>query len=253
MKPAFVAVCLTLVLAVLAPLQAQPRIWKNKNATRSFNGEFVSRTPEEITIRRVPSREVVVLKTEQFHADDLKWLREHHPLDSEKPALSFKAAPGKVYDELAFGDTRQDVMAKLRKSKVVEATIAEALMGRTGLNGVYRTRKGNDFLGMPANLHFSWDDSDRLKEIDFYSQPVPVAKTKDVLMPQWSTLLAGLKKTYGPGKAAEGSPDPARQENGSIMFTHAWALPSGGGLLLGTGKNEDGDVIVVVRLASQAP
>lgn len=243
---------LIIALVTIAPClsEATPRLWKNTNATRSFRGELIKREADKLTITMLPSRKTVVVKPEQLHADDIQWLKENHPLEHEKPATQPAAGPqGSFLDTLSFGDTRATVIKKLKASKRFHSGLDETYFARTGMNGTFRTTKGNEFFGMPASLYFDWDVQGGLKHLDFYGDAVPIAQGESELVPRWQALVASMDEHYGKSKsAATKLPYQTLGEN-EITFTHAWPMETGGSVLLGAGKQE-GKYVIIARFTS---
>lgn len=247
--------CKLLIFAFLvffpAISQAAPRLWKNTNATRSFRGELIKREADKITISMLPSRKSVVVKPDQLHADDLKWLKENHPLEHEKPAVADLPAPqGSFLDTLAFGDNRTTVIKKLKASKRFHSGLDATYFARTGMNGTFRTTKGHEFFGMPAALYFGWDDQGGLKFLDFYGGGIAAAQSESQLVPDWQALVAALNKHYGKSKSTATKLPYQSLAESEITFTHAWPMEPGGSLLLGAGKQE-GEYVIIARFTSQ--
>ena len=143
---------LILACSLLLPLAAAPRPWKNPTGESRIQGEFLSRDESNVTIRRSDGL-VFTLDIKKVHPDDLQWLEANHPLPVAKPAEPVADASA-VFDTLHFGDTREQVLAKLKASKIVELRVAESLLGRFGLNGSFQTRK--DIGGLRCRLLFNW-------------------------------------------------------------------------------------------------
>jgi len=244
---------IALLLLLPGSLQAQSRLWRNNNATRSFTGELVKREADKITIKMTTTGKQVVVRPDQLHADDIKWLRENHPLPGEMPATpaagTIKAKPGAFYDTLAFGDDQATVMKKLKESKVFHTTLNETYFARTGLNGNYRTAKGHEFFGMPASLYFDWDDQG-LINASFYGNPIPAAQAETALLPAWQGMIVNISKQFDQPKVASTKPDYASLAEGQITFTHAWSATNGATLLLGVGKQE-GEYVIIARFSSE--
>ena len=238
-----------LMLALAIPAQAVPRIWKNKDASRSFRGEFVSRSKDKVIITMLPSRRKVSVACEQLHKDDMQWLRENHPLESEKSS-PIPASPDAIYDRICFGDSRKLVMKKLSESKLVDNSLPETFFDRTGLNGVFHTRKGKDFFGMPASIYYGWDDANNLKELSFHSDPHPRNKASEALTAKWKELIANLTNAYGKPSNEYPKLDVSNIADSKIIFTHAWKLKPQGSLLLGAGR-EDNNIVLIVRYTTR--
>lgn len=244
-----------LIIALLALLpcvsQAAPRLWKNNNATRSFRGELVKREANQITIKMVPSGRTVSIKPEQLHATDIEWLKKNHPFDHEKPKVSGpEVAAGSFYDTLSFGDDRPTVIKKLKESKRFNTELDSTYFARTGLNGTFRTTKGNEFFGMPAALYYGWDDNHGLKFLSLYGHETPGAKVKTNLLPIWHQMVKDMSGYFGKARSSSPTPQYAGLAESEITFTHVWPMKTGGSMLLGVGK-QDGNYVVVARFTRE--
>lgn len=249
MHSATLCTLLTIVLTALMPAvgQAAPRLWKNTNATRSFQGELVKREADKVTIMMMPSRKTVVVKPDQLHADDLQWLRENHPFEHEKPAVTApKPAAGAFYDTLAFGDDQATVIRKLKASPRFHTELDDTYFARTGLNGTFRTTKGNEFFGMPAALYYEWDNQGGLMNLSLYGHETPAAMAGEAMVPLWQEMVDQINKQFGQARSSSPKPAYAGLGESQITFTHAWPMTSGGSLLLGVGKQE-GKYVIIAR------
>lgn len=224
------------ILAAL-PLHAAPRPWRSPDGQRAFQGEFLKRDVSSVTIRRADQKEVVI-PFEQLHQDDRAWINANHPL-----AKIETSTENHVFDELCFDDSRAVVLAKLKASQIVEMTVAETHIGRTGLNDVFRTRK--KIGGLDASLFFDWTDDGGLKEISLQTTTVPAAKFNEQLLPCWNEFIKLLTSLHGqpisgaPGLRLSSIPD------GGMMPTHMWKLQKTGSALLGAARDGDQYQLVV--------
>jgi hypothetical protein len=184
---------------------------------------------------------------------DQTWVNTMHPLGEPNapakkpaaaPASSEAAAPSKaVFDQLMFGDTRAQVLAKLKASKIVELTVTEAFLGRTGLNGVFRTRK--KIGGLDASLYFDWTGDDKLKEVTLQTETVPLADYQAKIAPSWKEFVSLLTTLYGQPAQKGTLPNPSSLGDGSFTPSHLWLLESGGSALLGTARDGNKFQLVV--------
>ena len=230
-------IIITLFFAAALPLQAAPRPWKSVDGERSIQGEFVKRDDAGVTIRRSDGKEVAI-PFKMLHSDDLTWLNVNHPVPgNEAPD------PSAVFDQIAFGDTRQEVLAKLKASKFVESTIDDIFRGRTGLNGVYRTRK--KIGGMDTLLFFDWTDGNQLKEILLQTATFPASASDGQLIPCWKELIELLTTLNGKPIHANDKFEIANIEEGSMSGTHIWKLAGKGSAVLGPAREGDKYQVVV--------
>ncbi len=230
---------LPLVLLTLAPaiLHAAPRPWKSADGTRSVTGEFVSRDETSIVIRRGDRKEITI-RLDQLHPDDRSWIAANQPLPGEGAP-----PPSAVFDHLSFGDNRDTVLKKLQASKLVESTVEETFFARTGLNGVFKTRK--QIGGLDALLYFDWTPAGGLNEVTLHTKALPAADLDDRLRPCWQEFIELLTTLHGQPANANMKLDLAPLEDGSISCTHLWKLGNRGSALLGAARQGDGYQIAV--------
>ena len=248
-----------LIIALLALMpclsQAETRLWKNANATRSFSGELIKREADKVTIKMTHGGRIVAIKPANLHASDLEWLKQNHPLDGEKPAGGAGGAPqvaaGCFYDTLSFGDDKPTVIKKLKASPRFHSELDETFFARTGLNGTFRTTKGNEFFGMEGALYYGWNENHQLKFLSLYGHETPAAKVEAALVPTYLQMVGHINKHFGEAKSASPKPQYAGLGEGEITFSHAWPMKTGGSLLLGVGKQE-GNSVIIARFTSEA-
>jgi len=225
---------LILILFFLAPaLGAAPRLWKEADGVRTVRGDFVSRDDAGVTIRR-DDRLTVTIPHERLHADDIVWLNQHHPLPKAPPP-PLEA----VLEILRFGDTRAEVLAKLRASEFVELTVNEAYLARVGLNGVFRTRK--EIGGLFCSLSFSWTDDDgRLSEITLDSVDLADEADPKRIRGCWEEMVKLLTTQHGDPIQHAAYPEPAKLKPGTFLASHLWRMEDGGSILLGSSNSDPG-------------
>ena len=226
-----------LLLATLVPVTAAPRPWQSADGQRSVRGEFVKRDAQSVTIRRSDRKEVKI-PLAQLHPDDQTWLARNHPLPGQE-----LPPPGAVFDQLKFGDTRDEVYQKLKASKFVELTVEETFLGRTGLNGVFRTR--HKIGGLDATLFFGWTDDQRLKEITLQTAALPASRLKSDLHPCWQQFIKLLSTLHGDPFHANPDLQITPIPDGSMSGTHLWKLDAKGTAMLGAAREGSGYQIAV--------
>jgi hypothetical protein len=236
-----------LILACsMLPAAGVPRVWKDPDSPKTIQGEFVSRDAKNVTIRRADGR-VFSMDLKKLHPDDRQWLAANHPLPSTKPAgpVADNAA---VFDSLHFGDTRQQVLAKLKASSLVELGVDETFLGRLGLNGTFQTRK--DIGGLRCLLFFDWTEEGAMSELSLQTSPLAAVSYPTRIKDCWEQLIKLLTTLYG--APLQNAKFPAQEELGDGVFlaTHLWRLEGGGSVLLGTAR-EDGSFTTVVRFSQQ--
>jgi hypothetical protein len=148
-----------------------------------------------------------------------------------------------VFDQLNFGDNREQVLAKLKASKFVELTTDETFIGRSGLNGVFRTHQKVG--GQYAMLYFDWTGDNQLKEITLQTNALPASERDTQLVPCWKEFIALLTSLHGKPITAENSLHLSSIPDGSLAPTHLWKLEQTGSALLGAARDGDKYQIVV--------
>lgn len=236
-----------LVLTAIT-LHAAPRDWKNQDGSRTIRAELIKRDPSSITIRRTTDFKDIIIPVAQIHADDRAWLDANYPLNqvkktTGKPNNSDAPDDAAVFDKLSFGDTRDEVLAKLKTSKFVELSVDETFLGRTGLNDVFRTRK--KIGGLDASLFFDWTEDGKLKEVTLQTKGLPADALKTQLTPCWKEFAELLTTLYGKPTVAEPEIHLSSVRDGSMSPTHLWSLEKKGSAMLGASRDGDHYQIVV--------
>ena len=230
-------------LASIFPLSAESREWKNADGSQSFSGDYVSQDQKNVTIRRHDGK---VFTVEILRLSDLdrQFVATQSGGKSEPVALP---DPDAVFDNLCFGDSRDEVAQKLKDSKMLEAGVGEAFMGRTGLNGTYRTRK--KIGGLQCELYFDWTGGGTLKEISVQTQSVPKDVYVNRLKATWEELAEILTTLHG--KPVQSGPFPKAEDldGDTFMPSHLWKV-KGGSALLGTSK-QGATCMIVVRFTTK--
>ncbi|RYD19477.1 MAG: hypothetical protein EOP88_18820 [Verrucomicrobiaceae bacterium] len=242
MHPRFPLALLLAAVSVTTAL-AETRAWKSADGTRSVQGEFVKSDAASVTIRNSAGKEVVIERT-KLHVDDIKWLA-----DRDKPA-PVAQDPNAFFDNLTFNDTRETATAKLKASKIVEMTTDETFIGRSGLNGVFRTRKKVGQLD--AFLYFDWTEAGKLKELNVQTTPRPESAYKTELEPSWTEFIELLSALYGKPVHKGPMPPAASLTADAFVPSHFWNLEKGGCAMLGTAR-EGTTYQVIVRFTQKKP
>ncbi|MES2920662.1 MAG: hypothetical protein V4819_03910 [Verrucomicrobiota bacterium] len=225
------------------PAICDTRPWRNTDGTRTVQGEFVKWDASTVTIRTDGGKEFTI-ELSKLHQDERKWLDTFHSLAPPAPD------PSAFFENLTFKDTRETTLAKLKASKTVEMTSDETFIGRSGLNGVFRTRQ--KIAGLDGFLYFDWTEVGKLKELNLQTDTRPATGYKTELEPAWKQLIDLLGALYGKPEIKGPLPAIASVADGSFVPSHCWKLPTGGSALLGTAR-EGQKYEVVVRFAQKSP
>jgi hypothetical protein len=234
-----------LLIASALHLHAAPRAWKSADGQRSTVGELVSRDATSITILRTKDSKQLTIQLEQLDPNDRTWINANHPIAATKAPAPAESA---VFDTLSFGDSREAVLAKLTASKFVEMTTDATFVGRSGLNGIFRTRRKIGTLN--ATLYFDWTESGMLKEITLQTDLLPADVYKSELQPSWKELAELLDTLHG--NPVQKGPFPPKESLADSSFSpsHLWELETSGSALLGTAR-DGGKYQVVVRFTQK--
>jgi hypothetical protein len=231
------------LLALTLPLAAEMRPWKSADGQQTVQGEFVKRDASTVTLRLTDGKQLS-FEIAKLHADEKTWLNLHHPASGQP--LPDESA---VFDTLKFGDSHDAVLAKLKASKMVKMTIDENLIGRVGLNGIFRIRY--KIGGLDAMLYFDWTDDEKLKEIAIRTATYPAESYDQKLAPSWKEFIDLLNTLHGKPVQAAPPINLASVPEGTMLASHVWRIESGGSALLGIGR-EGKDYQVVVRFTMEA-
>jgi hypothetical protein len=226
-----------LLLASALHAHAAPRPWRSADGQGTVQGEFVKRDATSVTIRRSDLKEVSI-PLDKLDSDDRTWVNANHPLAGT--GVPNKSA---VFDELVFGDDRAKVLAKLKASKFVALTVDEVFLGRSGLNGVFRTQK--KIGGLDASLFFDWDDNGGLKEITLHTDPLPASDLNDKMTPCWKQFGALLSTLHGKPIHEDPRLVLSSIKDGTMVPTHLWQLEKSGSVVLGAARDGDKYQVVV--------
>ena len=104
---------------------------------------------------------------------------------------------------------------KLKASALVTSAGDGIFLGRTGLNGIYKTKA--TIGGLHCFLFFDWHKSGGLREVTLQTQPVSKGQYVTSLQGNWSELIDLLNKLHGrPVQAAE-FPSANELQDGAIL------------------------------------
>lgn len=151
--------------------------------------------------------------------------------------LAFACAPlfAALYDHLEIGMDKDQVLKALRQSKQIEGPPSDALLSRTGLNGVFKTRQSVG--GQTFSLNFDYDRSGGLRAVVFYSHSkFRSSQYETKLKSAYKALLVGLTEKFGePANMPEWVARESLQE-GRILYMHLWKTAPGVFLMSGLGN-----------------
>lgn len=233
---------LALWLASALLLHSAPPPAQNTN----IHGEFISRDERKVTLRRSDGL-IFSLDLKKIRPQDLEWLDANHPLPKSRVAEPV-ADETTVFDTLHFGDTRQQVLTKLKTSKIVRLSVDETYLGRLGLNGSFQTR--NDIGGLRCLLSFDWSDGGLMTEVSLQTQPVPADAYTTRLKSCLDDFAKLLTTLYGQPLQNAKYPLITDLSDGTFLASHLWRLEGGGSAMLGTAR-ENNSYTTVVRFTQK--
>lgn len=221
---------------------AASRKWTNPEGTKSFEAEYVSRNGDEITLKRSDGSEIT-FNISKLHEDDNRWLNLNHPVgvNGEVQELPDNEA---IFDNLKFGDTRDEILQKLKASTIIEAELEETFFGRTGLNGTYRTKKKVG--GLYCYLFYDFDDSGHLRELTMRTEPQPESDYDTTVASCWEELPNLISMLHGRPIHSGSMAVSSSLGEGEMLGSHVWRIEGGGNVILGIAKVE-GKFEVAVR------
>jgi len=228
----------SLLFLTVPPLLAETHIWRNADGTKSIEAGFVKRDSGSVTVLRKDRREVTI-PFENLHREDREWLDARHPL----PAVEPPPVARHVFDTLEFGNSRAQVTEKLKASPLVEMSLPETMLARTGLNGVFHTQRKVG--GLESSLYFDWSDDGGLKDVTLRTATITGDEIEARLRPCWMAYIEILTSQHGPPVQANDKLGIASIQDQSMSATHLWKLEHGGSVMLGAAREGDGYQIAV--------
>lgn len=241
---ALIKIIIPIHLLLAASLMAgETRTWSNSDGTKHFKAEFISREKDSVSLLRSDGKKLDI-KLNVLHIDDKHWLDLNHPA----AGAALIPADDAVFDTLRFGDNRETVTNKLKASKIVESNLNGTLMGRTGLNGIFRTK--HEIGGLFCYLYFDWDENGGLKEITLQTEGKKAAEYDTILKPCWTQLIQLIEPIHGKPLQDTSFPQASKLGDGQMMASHLWDIESGGSVMLGTSQ-VDSLYQVVVRFKKE--
>lgn len=227
-----------LLLVTALPLAAETRLWRSADGERSIDARFVKRDADSVTVLRGDRIEVTI-PLDMIHRDDREWLDARHPLIPDEPP----PAALHMIEILEFGDSRAQVTEKLKASELVEATLPETMLARTGLSGVFRVHRKVG--GLTVFLYFDWSEDGGLKDIILRTAPVTGDDIEARLTPCWKEYIELLTARHGQPLQANDKLGLESIADHSMSATHLWRMENLGSVTLGAAREGDGYLIAV--------
>lgn len=243
--------CFSLGLLLMGTVAAESRKWRSKDGSKFIIADYMSHNQFTVTVKRVDGK-VVTLDRSDLHKEDMDFLAKLPASTAlttspKTPTKSAQTGPAMddsaVFDRLKLGDTRAEVMEKIKASKSLELTVDEIYLGRFGLNGSYRTKQ--TIGGLKCLLYFDWDSGGNLKELSLQTQPQPSSAYEGLLKDTWAELSKLMTTLHGKPLQNADYPAAGLLQNDSSLSTHLWRMANGGSALLGTSKSVEGFMVSV--------
>jgi len=234
----------TTTAGLMLIVTADARTWKNHSG-KSFEADYISNDGKSVTLRR--KKHIITFDISKLHQEDQQWIKKNHPADPDAPK---DVAPpkGAAFDSLEFGDSKTEVIKKLRKSKLVDGDIVEAMIARVGMNGIYRTKR--EIGGLKCKLYFEWTNGDLLREVSLRTKALDEDDYDAQLKGNWTEWVNLLTMLYG--KPVQDGDYPLIDDlyDGLMLGSHIWYTEENHSIILGTGQ--DGNrYSAVVRITSE--
>lgn len=228
--------------------EAELREWRSSSGTQSFQAEFLAFDGVRATLKRRDGR-IVTVALRKLSAADQAWLKKNAKVIKGTGTKKDTPPPrGAAFDQLEFGDNRETVEKKLKASSFVSGDVDETFLGRTGLNGVFKTK--STIGGRHCYLFFDWTPGGGLREVTLQTQPVSKGQYVSSLRGNWSEMIGLLNKLHGHARQAAEFPKASELQDGAILGSHLWYTEEGHSVILGTGQEGNG-YAVVVRITSE--
>lgn len=145
---------------------------------------------------------------------------------------------GDLISGIQYGDSSDEVMAKLEKSDLVNSNLDKSMFARVGMNGSFETT--NTLKGMKFKLYFDWQDSGstrKLSQMTFRSNPTSLKGNKPNLLSAWVYAQNILTAKFGNPTNSGEYPKTSKLPDGGIIYSHEWKTRQGY-VYLGLGKEE---------------
>jgi hypothetical protein len=232
-------------------VSAETRKWQSKDGSKFIIAEYLKHDALTVTVKRADGK-IVTLGRKDLHEQDANYLTTlpegQEKKDTPKGDLAEKGGAAvmeetAVFDTLKLGDTRAEVQAKIKASKLLELTVDEMYLGRLGLNGSYRTKQ--TIGGLKCSLYFDWDSNGLLSEVTLQTTPQSSSSYNDSLKDTWSELAKLMTTLHGAPLQKADFPAANQLENDMSLNSHLWRLHGRGSALLGTSKSTDGYMVSV--------
>ena len=149
--------------------------------------------------------------------------------------LTVLSLSASVYEDLEYGDTKQEVSDKLMACDRVENTVPKTMFARVGLNGTFKIKK---YLhGVKFSLFFDWNENGKLNEITLRSDAIDQGEFNSTLSKAFKSANKLITEVYGPAVMTNPMPKNNQISDGKTLNSHLWHVGDGT-LLMGVAKDQ---------------
>jgi hypothetical protein len=153
-----------------------------------------------------------------------------------------------VYGNLEFGDNRATVTRKLKSSNLVDQTMTSTLMGRTGLNGIFKCKA--KLAGLTYRLYFDWNDRGELREITLRSELLDQHQYSTNLYKAWQEASELFTQAYNAPAQHTQFPDKKTLSEGNMLMSHVWHKGNSQSIMMGPGT-DNGKYFLAIRFLNR--
>jgi len=154
-----------------------------------------------------------------------------------------------VYATLEFGDDRQTVTRKLQASSLVEQTIDNTFLARTGLNGIFKCK--NKLAGLNYRLFFNWTEEGGLKEITLQSDELDAEEYHTTLKQAWQQARNLFTQVYNTPAQESKFPAKSAFKKHNVLISLVWHKGDKQSILVGPGFSKKGKCFLVIRFVNE--
>ena len=212
-------------------LHARAARWRSADGGRSIQGEFVKRDATERHHPPLGPQREVTIPLDKLHPDDRAWLNANHPL----PRIRCPTRQPLSSTNSHSATTARRSWKNSRPASSSKSPLPETFFGRTGLNGVFRTRKKS--ADSTPSLYFDWTENGGLKEITLQTPSLPASDLDARLTPVGRNSSTSSPPSTASPSTHNDKLDIAPIPDGSMTGTHLWKLENRGTAMLGAARD----------------
>ncbi len=229
---------------------AEIRGWRSADGAKSFRGEFVKQSENQVTIRTDRGKELT-FDMEKLHADDQKWIADQNKRPINHPSV--------FLGDLRFGETKAQVLARLKKNQhLILAGGGEAKSSAFGSSDPFGSVTTRKKIGSErAEVKLAWaiyqgNPAEVLHAVDIASKPFPPTSYSGKLRKSLDELVALIAGIHGEPTTKEEYPDRESIAEQKLTKTHGWKISDKLEIHAGI-AGVDGEYKAVVRFIHVIP